>query len=715
MASQPPTGPQNPPPDSAAPGRPAMRQRTYVTQSPIELAPGTLLIGTYEIHAHINTGGMGEVYRGVNIHNDEVVAIKIVLPALAHDKKILSLFQKESTVLRRISHDAIVRYEVFTIDPDIARPCLVMEYVEGPSLGDLMELGPMPGPEVLRLLRRLAEGLNVAHRAGVVHRDLSPDNVILPDSSVSLAKIIDFGIAKATTPGGRTLIGGQFAGKPGYVAPEQLGLYNGEVTEQADIYSLGLMAAAAAQGRPIDMGDSPAAAVLARATVPDLSGLEPGLQPLIGWMLAPDPVDRPASMTAIIAYLDSLVPPGDASASQPPVSYPPLSQPPLSQSPVSQPPLGQQPAYSALSQMAAPMLRQATTGPAGPVSTAAATGAAGMDPAVSAAPHANADTSADASSASPFGPAPTASAYTPESPPAQSKGPMLAVVALLLAGLAGGGAWYAGLLGGGSEAGPQAGTNVASGATGGPVGSATGNATGNALPTPAAAPDQPPPLDGVAALAWLEEQTANLPDCTWLARDQDIETLIGYSADPASFSALRAAFAQQFGQPLPLQTVALAPPQCAALNSITALDRMRDPAQAPALVLRDLPTIIGANTTALSGRVDPARPVALFLIDPAGQVQNIAPTMQDGVFEISESRLRRLARPTSGLPDNVELTAMILALDSPAATSVLGLIPENAILPGNQATEFWQFLEQVLDTPDRALAVALSTITLSGS
>jgi len=248
MSTHSPDG-SSPPGSGDTPGPDDGGRKTRITQSPIQLQPGTVLIGTYEITEHINTGGMGEVYRGINIHNDEVVAIKIVLPALAHDAKILSLFQKESTVLRRIAHDAIVRYEVFTIDPGIARPCLVMEFVEGVSLGDHMETGPMPEAQVLALLRRLADGLQVAHRAGVVHRDLSPDNVVLCDGAVESAKIIDFGIAKETTPGGGTLIGGQFAGKPGYVAPEQLGLYESHVTGKSDIYSLGLLAPISS-GRP---------------------------------------------------------------------------------------------------------------------------------------------------------------------------------------------------------------------------------------------------------------------------------------------------------------------------------------------------------------------------------------------------------------------------------------------------------------------------------
>ena len=341
------------------------RQHHGSTAPPLAVPAGTLLIDTYEILEHLNTGGMGEVYRGVNIHNDEVVAIKIVLPALAHDETILSLFQKESTVLRRIAHDAIVRYEVFTRDRALDRPCLIMEYAEGPSLSDRMELGPLDLAEIMVLLQRLTAGLDVAHRGGVVHRDLSPDNVILCNGEVAQAKIIDFGIAKASTPGGRTLIGGQFAGKPGYVAPEQLGLYDGHVTGQADIYSMGLLAAAAALGHPLDMGDSPAAAVMARVKVPDLDGIDPELVPLLEWMLQPDPAHRPGSMAEISAWItehfSDLIPP----EAPPSNTFAPRPISPRSQSPGrSAPPPG--PARSAPPPASAPPAPD-TDAPACPV------------------------------------------------------------------------------------------------------------------------------------------------------------------------------------------------------------------------------------------------------------------------------------------------------------------------------------------------------------
>ncbi|MEO5613926.1 MAG: serine/threonine-protein kinase [Cypionkella sp.] len=266
---------------------------------------GTRIIGTYEIDKLISAGGMGEVYRGHNIHNGEPVAIKIVLPSLAHDPKIVALFQKESTTLSRLSHEAIVRYHVFTNDPVIGRPCLVMEFVSGTPVSERIETGPMPPDEVKVMLRRVASGLEKAHRAGVVHRDMSPDNIILEEGMVEHAKLIDFGIAKSSALGAGTLLQGQFAGKFNWVAPEQLGAFGGHVDGRSDIYSLALVAAAASKGAVLPMGDSIVDAVSKRAAVPDLTGVDAGLVPLLGWMLSPDPAARPETMAQVSAALDN--------------------------------------------------------------------------------------------------------------------------------------------------------------------------------------------------------------------------------------------------------------------------------------------------------------------------------------------------------------------------------------------------------------------------
>ncbi|TPK92447.1 serine/threonine-protein kinase [Mesorhizobium sp. B2-4-17] len=278
---------------------------------------GTQLSGIYELDERIASGGMGEVYRGHNIQTGDHVAIKIVLPEFARDQTILSLFRKEASILNHLSHDAVVRYHVFTIDPRIGRPYLAMEFVDGQSLFDVMRRGPMPGEEVRRLCHRLTSGLAAVHQAGAVHRDLSPDNIILPGGRVERAKIIDFGIARSAAAGGETLIGGKFAGKYNYVSPEQLGLYGGEVSEQSDIYSLGLVLAAALRGKPLDMSGTQYEVIEKRRTVPDLSDIDPDFHELIGAMLQPDPRDRPASMAEIARATRS----EDVDATLPPASY----------------------------------------------------------------------------------------------------------------------------------------------------------------------------------------------------------------------------------------------------------------------------------------------------------------------------------------------------------------------------------------------------------
>ncbi len=273
--------------------------KTRISPDVATTAVGTQLSGIYELDERIAFGGMGEVYRGHNIQTGDHVAIKIVLPEFARDQTILSLFRKEASILNHLSHDAVVRYHVFTIDPGIGRPYLAMEFVDGQSLFDIMRRGPMPTEDVRKLCHRLASGLSAVHQAGAIHRDLSPDNIILPGGRVDRAKIIDFGIARSATVGGETLIGGKFAGKYNYVSPEQLGLYSGDVSEQSDIYSLGLVLAAALRGKPIDMGGSQYEIVEKRRTVPDLSDIDADFRGIVEAMLQPDPQERPISMADI--------------------------------------------------------------------------------------------------------------------------------------------------------------------------------------------------------------------------------------------------------------------------------------------------------------------------------------------------------------------------------------------------------------------------------
>jgi eukaryotic-like serine/threonine-protein kinase len=275
--------------------------RVYAAE-PSRLAPGTRLNGIFEIDRRIASGGMGEIYRGHAVETGDPVAIKVMRTDLADNATALALFRKEASALHNIHHEAIVRYYIFSHDPGTARHYLAMEFVDGQPLSELVERGPL-GFEAVRVLKeRLAAGLNAAHQHGIVHRDLSPDNVLIAAGDLAKAKIIDFGIARSTRAGDGTIIGSGFAGKYNYVSPEQLGLFGGDITAKSDIYSLGLVLAQCLLGRPIDMGGTQFEVLEKRRVAPDLRAVEARFRPLLEKMLRPNPADRPESMAAVAAW-----------------------------------------------------------------------------------------------------------------------------------------------------------------------------------------------------------------------------------------------------------------------------------------------------------------------------------------------------------------------------------------------------------------------------
>ena len=267
------------------------------------ISPGTRLNGIYEIDRQIGIGGMGEIYKGHAIQTGDPVAIKLMLPELAENEAALALFRREASALHYLQHDAIVRYYVFTVEPVLQRPYLAMEFVDGRSLSAIIQdNGPLAFEAVKALMQRVAAGLQAAHERGIIHRDVSPDNIIIPGGDVSRAKIIDFGIARSTQLAEHTIIGGGFAGKYNYVSPEQLGLFGGDVQAKSDIYSLGLVLVEALTGQPIDMGGSQAAILDKRRKVPDLGAVDLRIRPLLEKMLQPDPAARPESMAHVATW-----------------------------------------------------------------------------------------------------------------------------------------------------------------------------------------------------------------------------------------------------------------------------------------------------------------------------------------------------------------------------------------------------------------------------
>ncbi|MEM6758922.1 MAG: serine/threonine-protein kinase [Pseudomonadota bacterium] len=271
------------------------------------LEPGAVINNMYRVEERLDQGGMGRVYRGVEIGTGESVAIKVILPEMAEDIRVAQMFRREARTLRQLHHDAIVRYFAYVPpDANMNLHVLVMGFIEGNKLSDkLKNDGPLSPDDVCTLFTRLADGLERAHKIGVVHRDLSPDNVMLADNDINKAIIIDFGISRSSKIKDVT-IGNEFAGKLKYVSPEQLGAYGGEAEGPSDVYSLGLLIIACLQGKAVNMGDSIVEAVQKRQGVPDLNAMPVAFQALLHNMLQPDPTQRLQSMTQVIDGLKAI-------------------------------------------------------------------------------------------------------------------------------------------------------------------------------------------------------------------------------------------------------------------------------------------------------------------------------------------------------------------------------------------------------------------------
>jgi hypothetical protein len=268
---------------------------------PAALGPGAVLGHTYRIEARVAGGNMGDTYRARHVELSTTHAIKIIPAAVANNPNLIELLVAEVRKLSGVRNDAIINYEGLLRDEQGLR-FLVTEFVDGETLQAIMARRRLEPGEVRRLFERLGRGLAAVHARGIIHRNISPADIILPDGDVNRAKLIGFGVAQSMDPGDATLIGVDALAKHAYAAPEQLGLFGGSVDSRSDIYSLGLVLAAAAIGfgKTLDMGNNPGTMITARQRVPDLSAIPAELRPLIAPMLEPRPEARPPSMQAIL-------------------------------------------------------------------------------------------------------------------------------------------------------------------------------------------------------------------------------------------------------------------------------------------------------------------------------------------------------------------------------------------------------------------------------
>ena len=270
----------------------------------IQPRPGGMLLDAYEILEELGGGGMAEVYKVRHTLLEEIRAIKVLRPEFADDSRISELFVREARALTRVQHPAVVRCYEFLPDKRLQGWCLVMEVVEGVALSERVERGPLSIEQGAVLFERIAQGLAAAHEKGVIHRDISPDNIILADDLPDKAKLIDFGIVKLQDPTMETVIGSDFAGKIAYASPEQFGSFGGQVDARSDYYSLGLVMAEVVLGRRVPMGRTTVDAIHARKSVPKLPDEFPeSFRTPIEALLQPNPASRPQSAEELFALL----------------------------------------------------------------------------------------------------------------------------------------------------------------------------------------------------------------------------------------------------------------------------------------------------------------------------------------------------------------------------------------------------------------------------
>ncbi|MEM9428889.1 MAG: protein kinase [Pseudomonadota bacterium] len=263
---------------------------------------GEVLNNTYEILGVLGRGGTGEVYKARNAFSGRVMAIKALSAQFSRNQDALALMRREEEI-RVVLHDAVVRYFDSSRTAD-GHVYLVMDFIDGPLLADLMEEeGGLAAAELLIVAERVASGLVAAHEKGIVHRDLSPDNIILRDGRADEAVIIDFGIAKDTAAGARTIVGNEFAGKYEYAAPEQL---HGQATPLSDLYALGTTLLAAYRGEVPRIGQTPGEIVEAKMRPLDVQGVEEPLRSFVLWLSAPEASNRPPDAAAVVAHIQAL-------------------------------------------------------------------------------------------------------------------------------------------------------------------------------------------------------------------------------------------------------------------------------------------------------------------------------------------------------------------------------------------------------------------------
>ena len=271
-----------------------------------EVQSGALLDGRYQIGETISKSGMATIYKATDLKENRTIALKIPHMQFESDPNFFTRFKREEEIGSRLRHPYLLHIE--PPDPNRSRMYLVMEYLEGQTLGHLMRsVRPMPVHDALKITSLICEAIHYMHDHDVVHRDLKPDNVMIcNDGSI---RIMDFGIAKSE--GGRRLTFGGFQpamGTPDYMAPEQVRGKRGD--PRTDIYSLGAILYEMVTGFAPFEGANPLVIMNARVTGDPIAPrkrnpeISPQVEEIILHAMARDPADRYSSAIEMKEDLD---------------------------------------------------------------------------------------------------------------------------------------------------------------------------------------------------------------------------------------------------------------------------------------------------------------------------------------------------------------------------------------------------------------------------
>lgn len=309
-------GPSKPDVDEAS------RQSLSKAQERARSLIGKVLSGRYRIVDLIAMGGMGAVYLGEHVHMHKRIAIKMLHPESEDHPEIVARFEREALVGAHVKHPNIANATDFGKLDDGAY-FLVLEYVEGTNLAELIKQGPIPPPRVARIVKQVASALAVTHDLGIIHRDLKPRNVMIEAGAVP--KLIDFGFAKVkvgklpltvsteSRPASRLTGVGVIFGTINYLAPEAAHGMDA-VDNRADLYALGIMMYEMLTGKhPFDATDPVEMFTHHRTTKPPTFkerapslAIPAGLEAVVEKLLEKDPYDRYQSAVEVMDAIDAL-------------------------------------------------------------------------------------------------------------------------------------------------------------------------------------------------------------------------------------------------------------------------------------------------------------------------------------------------------------------------------------------------------------------------